>query len=328
MKPTRRRRSTRSSATSSFVAIRAVGLAILLSSIVACAGAVDSGTTTTTTTTAAALGIEERTILDILQQVAAHQEEKKQNEQDRPFVSLCFAQTLDGKFALYTNDNDANDDDNRDGNTRKSTSSNHVISGAASMRLTHGLRSVHDGILVGGRTLSIDNPRLSNRLWHDLRHHQPRPVVLDPHLRHLHRLGSSRKVQNVIVCCAADHVRDMPQQDVFEAVGSTAGDVTLLPCKTTHNGHLDLADVLAKLKRQFGMQSLMVEGGPTVLNIFIKAQLFDCVCITIGPRIWGNGIALTEPCDLGAMGELHYYRLEDDLCLVCCPPTPKAEETR
>lgn len=201
------------------------------------------------------------------------------------------------------------------------TSSNLAISGASSLLLTHALRSAHDAILIGGRTLSTDNPRLSNRLWpqeqqqqpHD--HNQPRPVVLDAFLRNYKHVSADRRAKNLIVCHSdkfnlASHMIDIEKE-------GNPNDVEFLACRTHADGSLDLIDVLAKLRRDFAIESLMVEGGPTTLGSFLQAQLFDCACITVSPSIFGSGlgISLRGSCSLASCS-LDYYRLQDDLCLV------------
>jgi 2,5-diamino-6-(ribosylamino)-4(3H)-pyrimidinone 5'-phosphate reductase len=61
----------------------------------------------------------------------------------RPFITLTFAQSLDGKIAK------------RDQQI--------LISGKESMAMTHRLRTLHDGILVGIGTALIDDPQLNGR---------------------------------------------------------------------------------------------------------------------------------------------------------------------
>ncbi|KAL9178609.1 hypothetical protein ACHAXT_001947 [Thalassiosira profunda] len=96
-----------------------------------------------------------------------------------PFVTLAYAQTLDGMIAAR----------NPDGET---TTSNLALSDPQSKVLTHRLRSMHDAILVGGATFLLDQPRLNVRLprehagMYDIDH--PIPVVLDTNLRSLQRL--------------------------------------------------------------------------------------------------------------------------------------------
>lgn len=62
---------------------------------------------------------------------------------DRPFITLTFAQSLDGKIAKQ--------------------GQQMLISGKESMAMTHRLRTLHDGILVGIGTALVDDPQLNGR---------------------------------------------------------------------------------------------------------------------------------------------------------------------
>ena len=78
-----------------------------------------------------------------------------------PFVTLTFAQSIDGSIAL------------RRGEPL-------LLSGAESMKMSHELRALHDGILVGIGTVIADNPSLTTRL---VKGSNPRTVILDSQLR-------------------------------------------------------------------------------------------------------------------------------------------------
>lgn len=60
---------------------------------------------------------------------------------ERPFITLTFAQSLDGKISKK--------------------GQQILISGKESLAMTHRLRSLHDGIMVGIGTALIDNPQLN-----------------------------------------------------------------------------------------------------------------------------------------------------------------------
>ena len=182
----------------------------------------------------------------------------------RPFITLSFAQSLDGKIAAQAHD--------------LSLSQNLPISGEESLYMTHALRSIHDAILVGGKTLSIDNPRLTNRLFGNK---QPRPIILDTDLKYIQELGVKRKVQNAIVCCAQEAITKFENFDA---------NLTLCPCKVDESGRMDLDDVLHQLNLLFGIRSIMVEGGSNVLSSFVSKGLVDCLCVTIAPKLIGRGI--------------------------------------
>eukprot|EP00977_Amphora_coffeiformis_P022315 scaffold10819_cov130-Amphora_coffeaeformis.AAC.2 len=82
-------------------------------------------------------------------------------------------------------------------------------------------------------------------------------------------LGEGKKASNIIVYCS-DKV-ELHQ------------DVTFLPCPTCYNGFLDLVNVLINFQRYHDIESVMVEGGPTLLGKFMEAQLLDAACVTIAP---------------------------------------------
>ena len=309
----------------------------------------------------------------------------------RPFVTLAYAQSIDGKIALVRDKTkyETKKDEgcsSLDPTTTTLTSSNFAISGPESLRLTHALRSIHDAILIGGNTLSVDNPRLSNRLWPQqlpnecddtttIVRKQPVPVILDTHLNHVRLLGIDAKAkQHMIVCCSAeayqqaieecysDPNQQTPDKECSHGAtkdggmmsswgGSIPSSVTLLPCKTKIVDNmgssgtvtkgtkvvLDLSNVMSKLHRELGIDSLMVEGGASVLSQFVgdtsgiddgeeeynsHQELFDCLCVTISPKLLGaNGLDSMLYGGLGGsktgpiLGPLKCITLGDDCVL-------------
>eukprot|EP00536_Pseudo-nitzschia_multiseries_P015648 jgi/Psemu1/218725/e_gw1.925.16.1 len=248
----------------------------------------------------------------------------------RPFVTLAYAQSIDGKIALKLPLPDEHEYEHQ------ATSENLAISGPESFRLTHALRSIHDAILVGGNTLAIDNPRLNNRLWetttttttttttdqHTNQHkyRSPRPVVLDTHLTHTLRLGSSMRATNPIVCCS----REAYDRAVAEGYGCDRTD--------RHRNRnrilvLDLSDVLSGLYQTFGIRSVMVEGGADKYKAAHQPDhhLVDCLCVTISPQLFGargldsisSSPAIVGPNNgrRGRFGPLRCIALGDDCVL-------------
>lgn len=109
------------------------------------------------------------------------------------------------------------------------------ISSPVGMVLMHGQRAMVDAIMVGTNTLLSDNPSLTTRLWPG---HSPRPVIFRSS-----RLPESLKILD----------RD---------------PIILDPAvPLEQNMHL--------LFSEHGITSLMVEGGRTLLDSFIKKGLYD-----------------------------------------------------
>ena len=241
-------------------------------------------------------------IQDIIHDITCRKQEYEESgDAERPFVTLAFAQSLDGKIALYLDDSCAQ------------TSSNFPISGKESLLMTHAMRSIHDAILVGGKTLSIDNPRLSNRFWGhvDDSIHQPRPVIVDTHLRHLESLGDSRRSQNLIVCCSKEAAE--------RHSGDDESDVTLLSLSLDDQGRIDLHSVLIKLRKEFGIQSVLVEGGSAILSTFGASSIADCLCVTVAPRLLGQrGVpSISSPVALNHyLNRPRWFQLGSDCVLL------------
>jgi riboflavin biosynthesis pyrimidine reductase len=119
----------------------------------------------------------------------------------RPFVTLAYAQSLDGMIATQTNHG-------KEEGADVAKSKNLQLSCPTSMELTHKLRNIHDAILVGGTTFRLDQPRLNVRLASStsssssskLSSHeiiqQPMPVILDTNLQNLQHLLFNRTISN------------------------------------------------------------------------------------------------------------------------------------
>src|SRR6185436_3802051 len=78
-----------------------------------------------------------------------------------PFVTLSYAQSVDGSIAVRPSEPFA-------------------LSSRNSFEMTHWLRARHDALLVGINTVLVDDPRLTVRLCAG---DNPQPVVLDSRLR-------------------------------------------------------------------------------------------------------------------------------------------------
>eukprot|EP00553_Chaetoceros_curvisetus_P001676 CAMPEP_0204633704 /NCGR_PEP_ID=MMETSP0717-20131115/27776_1 /ASSEMBLY_ACC=CAM_ASM_000666 /TAXON_ID=230516 /ORGANISM="Chaetoceros curvisetus" /LENGTH=242 /DNA_ID=CAMNT_0051651943 /DNA_START=1 /DNA_END=726 /DNA_ORIENTATION=- len=204
------------------------------------------------------------------------------------------------------------------------TSSNLKLSSRESFHLTHALRFVHDGILIGGKTLSTDNPRLNNRLWFgdqqapdagskELPHDQPVPIILDTSLRHVMKiiknhdnatdnLKAAGNHDYIIVCCSHESMKDTNGVDnhnvhlIRQYCQVHNVRIELLPCNENSGGEgadhgLDLEDVLKRVYSKFRLKSIMVEGGASILSAFMSKRnmkLVDCICVTICPKVVGT----------------------------------------
>ena len=186
----------------------------------------------------------------------------------RPFVTVSYAQSIDGSIATRL---------------RRPL----PISGPGAMRMTHGLRALHDGILVGIETVLADDPQLSVRL---VAGPHPQPVVLDTRLRTPleARLLQRTDGRPWLVGAAGQPGRQGNGRNRCRGRGAA------LPAGGEQRpAGFDADPGSAPYER--GIRRLMVEGGARVITSFIRAQLVDLFIITIAPKLVGGLQVMTAP---------------------------------
>jgi riboflavin-specific deaminase-like protein len=186
----------------------------------------------------------------------------------RPWVTLKWAQTLDGRLATAT------------GHSR-------WISGAAARVFAHRLRAEHGAILVGVGTVRADNPQLTTRL---VEGRNPLRVVLDSALRTPPDAALAGPGTLIATCLDAPSERE-------EALSRRGAEVVRLP---SPDGMVDPLAVLHRL-RDRGVESVLVEGGAGVITSLIRLRLADEVVIVLAPRLSGAGIDAVGDLDVTAM---------------------------
>ncbi len=213
----------------------------------------------------------------------------------RPFVTLSYAQSMDGSIAA------------RPGQPL-------ALSGAQAMTLTHQLRVVHDAILVGIGTVLADNPRLTVRL---VEGKNPQPIVADSRLRF--PLSANLLCQHPLPpWIATGEQADAGRQQVLEAAGAR-----VLRVPMNARGQVNLTALLARLG-ELGIHSVMVEGGARIITSFLAERLVDHIVLTVAPRLVGGlravrRFARADAVHFPRLRNLRYQWLEDDLVLWCDP---------
>lgn len=124
-------------------------------------------------------------------------------------------------------------------------------------QLVHWRRALHDAIAVGARTVLADRPRLDVRL---IEGQSPRPVVFDRHCL-------------ISPACLSQMRSDAIVIDSDEPV----------------------ADVMHRLYADFGISSLLVEGGAGLLRSFLAAGLWDEAWVEVSHICLGHEGAVMAP---------------------------------
>ncbi len=179
---------------------------------------------------------------------------------NRPFITLSYAQSWDGSITT------------RRGQTV-------MLSGADSQCLTHQLRSLHDGLLVGIETVLSDDPQLTVREWQG---DNPQPIVLDTLIR---MPKTARLCQHPDKQCWILTTRNHSDIELSGA--------EIIPLSDTGSESVPL-DAALQLLLERGIKSLMVEGGATVISAFLRARLVDAVVMTVAPVLLGGYKAIND----------------------------------
>ncbi len=203
----------------------------------------------------------------------------KASQQGRPFVTLAYAQSLDGSIA-------------GEGNRPLKLSS------PSSLQLTHELRASHDAILVGIGTVLADNPRLNVRLASG---EDPRPIVVDSRLRipeDAHLLENGRGAW-----LATTEAAPATAEAELQSRGAR-----VLRLRALENGWVDLEALLERLEQR-GVRHVLVEGGARILTSFLESKVVDYLVVTVSPRFVG-GVRPLESRELSSFPGLVSWRSE------------------
>lgn len=175
----------------------------------------------------------------------------------RPYVTLKWAMSADGKIATKTGDAK-------------------WISNEKARQFTHQLRADAGAIIVGINTVSQDNPSLTVRGIPGAK--QPFRIILDHRLRIPEKAKIlDHQAKSVVVCgehCAREQARKLMIKGV-----------EVMQVKT-------LKELLKKLAYR-GVAKVLVEGGGEVHASFIEQRLADQVLVVMAPLIIGGRQAIT-----------------------------------
>ena len=208
-----------------------------------------------------------------------------------PFVTVKFAQTLDGRIAAA------------DGSSR-------WVASPSSLKLAHRLRATHDAILAGIGNVLIDDPELTLRL---VKGRSPTRIILDSKLRiplEAKVLRDQEKAATIIVTTPA------ADDDKLAALRERGIEVLFVAADL--QGGVDIARLLAVLGQR-DITSILVEGGSKVATSFIRRNLVDRLVAVIAPKILGKGIESIGDLNIENINRAlnlsfeKTYRLGDDL---------------
>ena len=180
------------------------------------------------------------------------------HRQNRPFIRLKAAMTLDGKIAL-------------------SNGKSKYLTGPESRQKVHQLRHLTQTILIGSKTILADDPKLDIRLGKKEKSLKTL-IIIDP----------QGKTPPNSQCFTSN-----PQAKIYLVTDDSTTLSTQLSQKVTQwkftrkNGQFPLDQVLKKAYQE-GVCDILIEGGPGVYSSFIQAGLVDEYHLFYAPLLMGG----------------------------------------
>lgn len=183
---------------------------------------------------------------------------------NRPYIYLKWAQSSDGFI------------------DKKRTSPNvkpYQFSNDFTQVLNHKLRSEVDAIIVGRNTMSLDNPSLTTRTWYGK---SPIRILIGTKIDLNNNVAFLDGTTPTII------VTDDVNAERLKSSLSGFKNITILSVPYS-NGRIDLFYLMTLLE-QYKIQSLIVEGGTTLLQSFINENLWDEAIVEVASVRLNNGV--------------------------------------
>ncbi|KAM3462496.1 hypothetical protein NHJ6243_004076 [Beauveria neobassiana] len=178
------------------------------------------------------------------------------------------------------------------------------LSGPESKAMTHYLRARHDAILIGVSTLLADDPALNCRIA-GAEHTQPRPIIIDPHLRWTPQatdkvLETQRRGAGLAPFVITAESNSIPEAAslLLEQHGGKYIPLKVGPPGPDGRLRFDWHEIFARLADRERISSVMVEGGGKIINSLLDPayhNLINSVIVTIAPTWLGQGGVVVSP---------------------------------
>ncbi|MGA2622655.1 MAG: bifunctional diaminohydroxyphosphoribosylaminopyrimidine deaminase/5-amino-6-(5-phosphoribosylamino)uracil reductase RibD [Bacteroidota bacterium] len=193
-----------------------------------------------------------------------------------PFVTLKVAQTLDGKIA-----------------DERGTSK--WITNRMSRALVHQMRSRYDAVLVGARTVIVDNPQLTVR---KVKGRNPVRIILSKSLEVSPEAkvfsGNGERILFTDPRTAGQHAARRRQL--------VKRGTEIIDIPADRNGKFPIPRILESLGRR-GISSLLVEGGASTYSAFLHQRCVDKILFFVAPKVLGNGLDAFGEIASGVLGK-------------------------
>jgi riboflavin-specific deaminase-like protein len=209
----------------------------------------------------------------------------EQPRDDRPYVAVNFAATVDGRVTIG--------------------GVSGPIGSDTDTAMLAGLRTRFDAVMIGAGTMRAER--------------YGRPVPDQEKRERRQRLGLPHDPLMVIVSGRLDLPWDAPLFSeggrvlIFTASEAEPPETTTSLRVVHHEGAVDVGAALAHLRQERGIRALLCEGGPRLHAQLQAGDLVDDLFLTIAPKLAGGGAPRVLEGELPTIAELQLaWLLEEE----------------
>ena len=203
---------------------------------------------------------------------------------EKPFITAHLGQSVDGRIAA-------------------SNGSSHYVTGPENIIHLHRMRALSDAVVVGARTVELDDPQLTTR---KVSGPDPLRIIIDPTSRIPinHKIFAEADTPTLVVC----------DKRLIGDTSTSSSKLRILGLDSDE-GRISPKLIVDSLFAM-GLTSLFIEGGGLTVSRFLQAGVLHRLQVTVAPVLIGNGIpsitlheifdlsdALRPPCRTSFFGQ-------------------------
>ena len=217
----------------------------------------------------------------------------------RPFLMAHLAQSLDGRIAAIN------------GHSQ-------WLSNEANLKHAHRLRALHDAVMVGAVTATLDNPKLTVRL---VTGKHPTPIIIEGQSDlSLDDLQMIALHERVIVL----HPQGKPHRVLPHAAKGKILALPIAPKKDSQEKPVLAPSEILNALYENGISSIFLEGGGQTVSYFLQADCIALLHLHFSPLILGSGrssftLPVIDSIDKGLRFKMKHFNLDGEILLELFP---------
>ena len=183
---------------------------------------------------------------------------------ERPYVTIFSTMTVDGRIASSTGFSE--------------------LSCKYDLARLKLLRGAHEAVMVGANTILVDNPTLRKRL--DPRTTRYYRVIVDGRLRLTPKLRIFTEPGPPVIVVTAS-----TDKEKIAKLRLAGAEIIVAKDSETR---VDLITALKTLNENYGIRSILVEGGGSLNYSLLHSRTVDELRATITPFLFGAGVSIVN----------------------------------